>query len=459
MAKDGRRTPLAAFYRGRVLGAQGDLVGASAAFAEALAIDPKFIPALYFRAHVFAARGNPEAAKKDLQQVLVNDPTNVYAYIALAQIALYEGRESQSIALLRSAVNVSPNDPAPRLALANHQLSHGKFQDALATLNALLQVSPYNPQALAQMGQIQFMTGQADRAVETLRSLTGTYPSSPATYVLLAKALNAAKDRLAAIDAAKKAVELDPLSVQIRSILIEYLIVGGRPDEALTSAREYSARRGPDADLLLANTLVQLKRADEANAYLTSRFAAKPDRLLALQLSQIAMSMGDRKKAVAVLFEWLQNKPADFEVRRQYASLLSEIGDTGSARKEFEALLKQRPEDPVVLNNLGWSLRDEDPSRAFSLISLAAKVAPDSAQIMDTLAWIKFQRRDLQAALLLLRRAHELDSGDGGIGYHFALALDATGRRPEAKTLLQLLIAKNTEFSDRDNAKQLLARW
>jgi tetratricopeptide (TPR) repeat protein len=278
--------------------------------------------------------------------------------------------------------------------------------------------------------------------------------------VLLAKALNATKDRLAAIDAARRAVELDPFSPKIRSILVEYLIAGGRQDEALANAREYnSAHPGADSDLLLVSVLIALKREEEAKAFLTSRLAVKPDRILALRLSLLTMDMGDRKKAVDVLVEWLRKNPADYDVRRQYGALLLQIGDTAGARKEFEALLKQRPQDPVALNNLGWILRDEDPARAFSLASLAAKVVPESTHVMDTLAWMKFQRHDLQGALLLLRRARELDTSDGEIGYHFAVALEATGRRAEAKTLLQSVVEKSPEFGDRVNAKQLLSRW
>jgi Flp pilus assembly protein TadD len=290
--------------------------------------------------------------------------------------------------------------------------------------------------------------------------LAATYTTSSGAYVLLAKALNATKDRLAAIDSAKTAAELDPLSPQVRSLLVDYLIVGGRPDEALSNVREFASRHpGPEADVLLATTLMQLKRTDEANSYLTSRFNAKPDRILALRLSELAIGMGDRKKAVGTLTEWLKKNPDDVDVRRQYGTVLLQTGDSQGARREFESLLKERPEDPEVLNNLAWILRDEDPSRAFFLVSLAGKIAPESTQIMDTLGWIKFQRKDLQGSLLLLRRAHDLDAADGEIAYHYAVALDATGRRAEAKSLLRSVIEKNTTFIDSDNAKQLLARW
>jgi putative PEP-CTERM system TPR-repeat lipoprotein len=460
VAKDAGRTPLVPFYRGRILAARNDFARAAAAFAESLAIDPTFVPALYFRGHVLVAQGKDEAGKKDLMRVIQLDPANVRAYIALAQIALYQKQEAQLVALLNSAIKVAPNDPAPRLALATYQTSKRKFQDARATLNALLQVSPNNPIALVQIGQIQFQTGQTDEAVETFRALAATYTNASGAYVLLAKALNATKDRLAAIDAARTAVELDPLAPKVRSLLVDYLFAANRPDEALASARDYASRHpGPDADALLVNSLVRLKRTDEANTYLTSRFAAKPDALLATRLSQLALEMGDRKRAVGILAEWVRKDPDDIDVRRQYGSLLLQTGDTAGARKEFEALLKQRPEDPLVLNNLSWILREEDPARAFSLVSLAAKVAPNSTDIMDTLGWMNFQRRDFQSALMILRRAHELNVGDAEVGYHYALALDATGRRAEAKALLQSIVDKNTTFIDGDHAKQLLAHW
>jgi len=111
------------------------------------------------------------------------------------------------------------------------------------------------------------------------------------------------------------------------------------------------------------------------------------------------------------------------------------------------------------LNNLGWLLHEEDPNRSLSLVTQAANVAPRSPEIVDTLGWLKFQRRDHAGALPLLQRAHNLDSNNSEIAYHLALALDATGKRAEAKTLLQATLDKNRKFEGMENAKQLLARW
>jgi putative PEP-CTERM system TPR-repeat lipoprotein len=453
------KSALPEFYRGRIFIEQGDLPNAFSAFGRAIAIDPKFVPAYYYRAIASAARGNPDAANADLRQVLAQDPGNIAAYIKLSEIALNSDHEPESVALLRQAIKIAPVDPTPRLALVNYQFDRGKYDDAMATVNALLQISPNHPEGLALQGQIQLAKGNPERAIETFRWLTATNSRSPASYVLLAKSLNDRKDRLAAIDAAREAVELTPQAPPVQATLIETLVAAGRTDEALRTARDYGSKYpGPQADVLLANTLIRLKRLDEANAMLAAKFAAKPERIVAIRLSQIAVSPDQKKKAGSVLAAWLQKNPEDFDARRQYASLLLATGDK-AARTEYEALLKKRPEDAIVLNNLGWILQKDDAPRALALLTLAAKIEPRSPKIVDTLGWIKFQRQDHQGALPLFQRAHELSPADGEIGYHLSLALNATGKRGEAKTLLQTVLAKNPRFSDLESAKQALASW
>jgi Tfp pilus assembly protein PilF len=138
---------------------------------------------------------------------------------------------------------------------------------------------------------------------------------------------------------------------------------------------------------------------------------------------------------------------------------MMQTGNANGARKAYEALLKERPEDPIILNNLGWLLQKDDPNRALSMLSLAAKVAPRSAEVADTLGWLKYQLKDQQGALSTLQRAHEIDAKNAPISYHLALALDANGKRAEAKSLLQETLANNATFDGADDARKALARW
>ena len=458
--KASKKTARPDFFRGQVLVAKGDLAAALTAFNKSLSSDPKFIPALFYRSNALGRLGNFVGASNDLRSVLAIDPNNPLAHIRLAQIELDNNRAAQAGVVLANAIKALPSQPTLRLAMANYQINYGKFQDALKTLDGLQQVSRDNPDGLALKGQVLLLTGAKQQAIETLRALVALDPRSVAANVLLAKALNSARDNLAAEDAAKQAVRLAPNSTGIRLFLIELQIAQGKPDSALATAQEFrSAIPGPQAELLFADTLIRLKRLNEASAVLEKQLASKPDSQIVTRLSEIAWSTKDQRKALAVLSNWIAKHPDDFGMRLRYASYLTATADQAGARKEFEFLLTQQPENLTILNNLSWLIQKDDPARSLKLISQAAKIAPRSAPISDTLGWIKLQTGDAQGALGALQQAHNLDARNPSIAYHLVLALDATGKRAAAKTLLQSVLASNKSFDGIENARQLAARW
>jgi Flp pilus assembly protein TadD len=183
-------------------------------------------------------------------------------------------------------------------------------------------------------------------------------------------------------------------------------------------------------DLVLAEALMRLKRTSEAENVLEKSLGAEPDGRVALSLSKIAFASRDTKKGITVLASWVSRNPNDSEKRRECAGYQIATGDLAGARKNYEVLVKQHPHDPIVLNNLGWLVQKHDPNRALAMLTLANKIAPQSANFADTLGWLKYQRKDHQGALPLLQRAHDIDTTSAPISYPLALALDATGKRP-----------------------------
>jgi putative PEP-CTERM system TPR-repeat lipoprotein len=458
-AKNSPKGPLPSFYRAQVFIARGNFSQAQSELDKTIAADATFMPALYFRANVLAARGDPEGSRKDLEQYIAKNPTNTSAYLRLVEIAANNGREQDVPALFDRAIKAAPKDAAPRLALANYQLSRDKYQDAQVSVAEALQVSQNNPEALALQGKIQILQGKTEDSIKTYRSLIAAN-SSPAAYGLLATALYTSKDQLGAEDSAKRAIELAPESVQMRHLLIEIQLGGGKAENALTTARAFVSKNpGPEADLLVADTLARLNRMKDAEALLDKSLSAKPDARVALAVAQLASRSGNSKKGLSVLANWSSKNPDDFGTRREYAALMMQSGDSKGARGEYEALLKQNPEDAIVLNNLGWLIQKENPTRALSMVALASKIAPRSAEIVDTLGWLKYQQKDHEGALPVLQRAHDIDTNSAPISYHLALALDANGKRTEAKSLLQAALAKDAKFDGAEDARRVLARW
>ena len=448
------------FQRGQVYVARADLAHATEAFDQAIAVDPKFLPARYYRASVALARGNVEAAKQDLEQVITANPRATLSYIRLAQIAADFGDQNGAIAALNRAIKAVPDDPAPRLALARYYASVKRFQDAQASLAAVLRMQPENADAVALQGQLQLSQGNPAQAIGTFRAIVQKNANAPEAYLLLARAQLAMKDFAGAEQSVSKAADLVPASLQVRSTLIDVQIAAGKNDAAVATAQALQkVNPGVDTDILLSNTLFRVKRTRDAEALLEKSMASKPDARFVLGMARMEAGSGDTKKANALMTGWLSKHPDDYAIRSARANLLISTGDEAGARREYEDLLKRNPDDPMALNNLGWLLQKENIVRALDLLARAERIAPRSPEIVDTYGWLKFQHRDVQGALPLIQRAHDLSPNDGAIAYHLVLALDAAGKRSEAKTLLQSVLAKNQKFDGVEDAKKLLARW
>ena len=460
LAASAPKSPLPILYRGQVLMYRGDFPKAVAAFDEALKLDPQFIPARYYRSQTLAAQGDTAGAKAELGRIVAQDPKNSLAYVKLAQLAIQEGRENDVAPLLNKASAAAPKDATANLVLAAYYLSHQKLKEAEAVANAALKLDPDNDEATALLGQIQFARGAHDQAAATFRRLVTCLPQSSGAQLLLGNALAANKDNDGAISAFSRAIELDPTSMQARNTLIDFSIRTGDTDRALSVAHDYAtAYPSPNADILNADTLMKLKRVDDAKAVLAKSYATKQDISVLIAYSRLAQATGDRKKAHDLLSDWLRKKPDDIVVLKEYGGFLLSSGDTAGALQEFETVLKQRPYDVIALNNVGWLIQKKDPKRAIALVSQAAKIQPQSAAILDTLGWLEWQNNAKQNALGLLQRAHGLNGADPDIAYHLVVALDGSGKRDQAKAMLKQLLSSGVKFQEIDNAKQLAAQW
>jgi tetratricopeptide (TPR) repeat protein len=104
--------------------------------------------------------------------------------------------------------------------------------------------------------------------------------------------------------------------------------------------------------------------------------------------------------------------------------------------RSWRRCISDRPQDGAISNALGFILADHnrDLSRAHRLINSALKSEPDNPAILDSLGWLQYRRGMPQAALPLLERAFRLDQ-DGDIGAHWGEVLWALGDKAKAREI------------------------
>lgn len=233
---------------------------------------------------------------------------------------------------------------------------------------------------------------------------------------------------------------LDPDYAPTRLTLAGTLERIGLPEAALV---EYAAvADGPyrfTADIEQGWLLVQTDRADAATALaerLVSETGAREARILLADIfrgqGRCAEAVGLYEQVIAELAE--AGEPGDWRYHSLAAECLHDVNDRLAAEAHYLAALDLAPRQSTLLNNLGysWIDRGERVEEAFEMIQLAAELAPENGNIVDSLGWAHYRLGHYEAAVQALERAAELEPGSATANYHLGDAYWQVGRELEA---------------------------
>lgn len=105
------------------------------------------------------------------------------------------------------------------------------------------------------------------------------------------------------------------------------------------------------------------------------------------------------------------------------------------AEADFRRALELSPEQPYVLNYLGytWVEQGQNLAEARSMLERAVAARPTDGNIADSLGWALFKLNDMAGAVRWLERAVELEPRSSVINDHLGDAYFVAGRRHEAE--------------------------
>jgi tetratricopeptide (TPR) repeat protein len=167
---------------------------------------------------------------------------------------------------------------------------------------------------------------------------------------------------------------------------------------------------------------------------------------LVVQKAHLLADHGDADGALVLLGAALQTYPHHPTLEYERATMLERAGQTREAVQAFEALLAERPDDPTVLNALGYTLADHQQQlpRAEKLIRQALEATPDSPAALDSLGWVRLRRGDSRAAAGILEHAYTVGQ-DPDIAAHWVEALWMSGSQAQARKVLTDALARHPD--------------
>jgi len=333
----------------------------------------------------YSAEGKWREATIQFGNALKIDRNYPEAHYQLALTYLHMGQLRQDMSQLRQArdefqktVDLDPINFPARISLGNLFLAGGRIDDARAQANIVLAARPNDPDLHALLSAIAFRSGDKDLALTEMRRAVELDPNRATFHDSLALLLPSdPSSTTSAEQELKKAISLDPKSVNAKALLMAFYIKNNRLPEAEQAG--WSAVATDPKSLQARENLAQviLKEGDQARAEQVLRQAShdladnpQGGRLLA----DYYMASGQFDKAKAEFAGLAAKNPSNAALQKAYVRSLIQVNDLSTARTVVASLMKKNAKDPQVIALNGIVLIDAGKaSDAVNALEIAVK--------------------------------------------------------------------------------------
>ncbi len=451
LAAKERATELAARYpkdaevlllQADALASSGD-AGAPAAYARALAADPKLEPAhSALIAHALRQRDFVKARSltQAMNQALPGLSLPVYQD---ALVSFFSGDFVRARERVQLLLRVKEPQPVVLMLAGYIEGRLGAYTQADALLARALAAMPEHADLRREAAAVSVQLGQPGLALQRLKPLLKPDSKDAAAWIAAGRAHTQLADFKAADDAFARAKALRPQDAQTRRELARSQLARGNVDASLSELESLAGGPNEDAAQALLDLVPALIQRQD-----WTRALAAADKLVGLQpgqpqpellRGQIFYMRGDNASARAAFEAALKKEPGFVLAVQRLAEIDLTEGKSTAARQRFEALLKRQPKSVPALLAMAEITRMEggSPTQLQAWLDKAVEAGPQDPQ-----AWLGALQLDQRAGVLpaWLARAQRAAAAlpmDADIQTELGRALQANGDNQQALRVLR----------------------
>jgi tetratricopeptide (TPR) repeat protein len=345
--------------------------------------------------HLYERARRYDEAETDFKAAGSGTTPSELAVLAYGGFLERRGRKLDAVQLYDQALAQSPSSLGLKAAKA--RAATGKSAPAAPTIREGA------AQALLAPSATMIQQKQMQLALAYLRLVLRLDPGRDEAWAMVGDIMQASGDSEAARAAYGKPKPGSPEYAAAQAKLAWTYESAGDHETALKLARAAAASGDADARLTLADLL----RAGD--------------------------SFGEAVDLLSGLIA--ESKAPDWRLYYARGVSLERLNRWPEAEVDLMAALKARPDEPELLNYLGysWIDRGERLKEAMAMVEKAVAANPRSGAMVDSLGWAHYRLGDYKKAVEKLEQAVELDAGDPEINNHLGDAYWQVGRRDEAK--------------------------
>jgi len=376
-------------------------------------------------------RGDKAAAQREARAALALKPDSEIAVLTLAQAG---ESEAQVRDLLVKFIAANPNAREVRAAHARLLVNEKQFEAARTEFLLLDKQQPDNVTTLYALGVLSTQLNDpsgAERYFTRFVDVLGRNPDderdpSKALFILsqLAEERGDIKAAVGWLDKLPEGDEKAVFGAQLRRA--QLLGKGGD----VPAARRLLASMKPGDPAAQAQVV-----AAEA---------------------QVLRDAGQADQAFKLMQDATKRFPKNPDLLYDFALLAEKTGHLDVMEGSLREVMRLAPDNHHAYNALGYSLAERNVrlEEARTLIAKALAMAPEDPFIMDSMGWVEYRLGNLEAAETHLRRAYGLRR-DPEIAVHLGEVLWQRGKQADAQTLWREARAKDPQ---NDTLRSTLAR-
>ncbi|AKV97293.1 hypothetical protein ACP86_14675 [Marinobacter sp. CP1] len=361
----------------------------------------------YSIALLLKVTGQPQQALDRLEPLLQENANFQPAIILKGDLLYQTGQKSSALDYLLTNTRRFPGNRQMGTLYGRMLINEGELQAAQDEFNRLVKRYPDTPGLRLSHALVALENGQTDLARQELTQLAEQgHHTSEANYYL-------------------GRIEDQASNTEQAIGYYQSVEQGNYYFPALARASALLAENGQ-----LEDAIDRIRRLREANPRQAENFWLLEVNLLLDQEQQ--------QQALSTATEALEEHPDNIEIRYARAMLYDGIGQPAEAEADLKQIIEQEPENAVALNALGYILttRTDRLREARGYIEKALRLDPNNPAILDSMGWVLFLEGQLEPALEYLSRAWAAFP-DPEVAAHYGEALWMNGAEEQARIIWQ----------------------
>jgi tetratricopeptide (TPR) repeat protein len=373
------------------------------------------------------------------------------AFYGLGEALIGEGAAGIGVIYLQMALYSDADHQFALAALANAYEANKQYSDAIDAYNRIPASSPLSAAVEIRKALNLNSLDRVDEARDTLSRLLNGSPAPAAEATKEQSAESAAKDDDAA--PLKGSLSLSDKSEQVKRLqeALQKLgygigtVDGAFGESTLKAVRDFQKKNSMTVDGVVGKgTYAAILKAKGEESSETES-GPRPQLSVGDKL-EILDSLGNIMRSRKLYAEAipfydqalaLVDKPDKRHWVYYYARGTSyeRLKNWPAAEADLEKALTLYPDQPLILNYLGYSWIDQGRNlkEGMAHIEKAVALKPDDGYIVDSLGWAHYKQGNFKEAVRYLERAVELKPDDAVLNDHLGDALWRVGREREAR--------------------------